>query len=70
MAATYVVILVLVAPKLGAGATVAFVVLGQVLASTTIDHFGLLEFPVSPMSWLRFAGIALMIVGVALVKAF
>jgi transporter family-2 protein len=70
LAATYVVILVLAAPKLGAGATVAFVVLGQILASVTIDHFGILEFPLHPLSWARFAGVALMIAGVALVKFF
>ena len=70
LAATYVVILVLAAPKLGAGATVAFVVLGQILASVTIDHFGILEFPLHPLSGARFAGVALMIAGVALVKFF
>ena len=68
LAAIYVVILAVVAPKLGAGTAVAFVVLGQIIMSAVIDHFGLLDFATHPLNAPRLVGIALMVAGVALVK--
>lgn len=69
LAMLYLLALIVFAPKLGAATVVAFVVLGQILCSTVIDHFGLLGFPVHPVSGLRIAGLVLLAGGVALVKA-
>jgi transporter family-2 protein len=70
LSALYVVLLVVLAPKLGAATTVAFVVVGQIVCSAVIDHFGLLGFPEHAASPQRLLGIALMAAGVALVRLF
>jgi len=64
----YVLLLITLAPKLGAAPVVAFVVLGQIVCSLAIDHFGLLGFPVHPVSMMRLGGVALLLAGAALVK--
>jgi bacterial/archaeal transporter family-2 protein len=70
MGALYIVSLTVLAPRLGAAPTVAFVVVGQMLCSTIIDHYGLLGFAEHAASPLRIAGLALMAVGVALVRMY
>jgi transporter family-2 protein len=66
MGAFYVASTIVLLPRLGALALVGLVVGGQVLASLCIDHFGLLGVEQHPMSLMRVAGAALLIVGVAL----
>jgi len=56
----------LLVPKLGAGAMICLVVLGQVLASLALDHFGVLGAQ-RPADALRMFGGLLVIVGAALV---
>lgn len=68
LALTYILLLITLAPKLGAVPTVACVVLGQILCSTIIDHYGLLGFEVHPINWLRVGGIGLLLLGVVLVR--
>ncbi len=70
LGAIYIVALTIVAPKLGAAATVALVVSGQMICSAIIDHFGLLGFPVHEVSALRMLGFVLMAGGVVLVRLF
>ncbi len=70
LGAIYIVALTIVAPKLGAAATVALVVSGQMLCSAIIDHFGLLGFPVHEVTTLRMLGFVLMAGGVVLVRLF
>ena len=70
LSAVYVFALITLAPRLGAAPTVAFVVIGQIVCSTVVDHFGLLGFPVHETSPARIAGLALMAGGVALVRLF
>ncbi len=70
LSALYVVLLVLLAPRLGAATTVAFVVAGQIVCSIVIDHYGLLGFPEHLASPQRLAGLALIAAGVALVRIF
>jgi transporter family-2 protein len=53
-----------VAPRFGIGNAVFFVLLGQLVSAAAIDHFGLFEARVSPLSFTRLFGIALMAVGV------
>lgn len=65
---TYVLALILLAPKLGAANLVVFAVTGQLIAALAIDHFGLIGFPTHPLSAGRLAGVALLMGGAALVR--
>lgn len=56
----------LLVPKLGAGAMICLVVLGQVVASLLLDHFGVLGTQ-RPVDAVRALGAVLVIVGAALV---
>jgi transporter family-2 protein len=67
---SYIAILVIAAPKLGAAATVAFVVAGQMICSAIIDHFGLLGFAEHAISLPRLLGLSLIAAGVVLVRLY
>lgn len=56
------------APKIGVGNAVFFVLLGQLVASSLIDHFGLWGAVQSTFTWRRAGGIALMALGVWLAR--
>ena len=66
--ATYVLSITFLAPRLGVGNAICFIVTGQIFAAVLIDHFGLFGAPVQTLSWTRAAGIALMIAGLFLAK--
>jgi bacterial/archaeal transporter family-2 protein len=70
LAAVYVILLIVLAPRLGAATTVAFVVVGQIACSVAIDHFALLGFAEQAATPQRLGGLLLMIAGVALVRLF
>lgn len=57
-------------PKLGATTMFALFVAGQLIASVIFDHFGIIGYPHHPVSLIRILGIALIFIGVALVKYF
>lgn len=67
---TYILLIVICAPKLGIGNVTVMVLLGQILAATLIDHFGLLNATVHTITWQRVIGLSLMIAGVYLVKKY
>ncbi|HWA23269.1 MAG TPA: DMT family transporter [Caulobacterales bacterium] len=56
------------APRIGVGNAVFFVLLGQIVAATAIDHFGLFGAVRSAITAQRAAGIAFMLVGVFLAR--
>lgn len=56
--------------KIGVANMIALFVAGQILSSMLFDHFGWLNFPIHPISVGRVAGVALLIVGVVLIKKF
>lgn len=62
--AFYVLSITFIAPRLGVGNAVFFVLLGQLMSAAAIDHFGLFGAQISPLSLTRAAGIALMALGV------
>ena len=68
MGAVMVLSAIILAPRLGAAAYVSAMVVGTVAASMTVDHFGLVGFPVRPASVQRIVGGLLVIVGMVLVQ--
>ncbi|KAB1157823.1 DMT family transporter [Flavobacterium luteum] len=67
---TYILLIVLLAPKLGIGNVTVLVLLGQVLAAMIIDQFGLFGAPIHTINWQRLIGILLLCTGVYLIKKF
>ena len=62
--AFYVLSITYIAPKFGVGNAVFFVLLGQLMSAAAIDHFGLFNAQISPLSLTRAAGIGVMALGV------
>jgi transporter family-2 protein len=67
MGAFYVASSIIVGPRLGAAALVALVVLGQLVTSLVLDHFGWLGFAPHPLTLTRTLGAALLFCGVLLI---
>lgn len=63
----YVLSITWVAPKFGVSNAVSFVLLGQLLAMTIIDHFGFVGAPQYTVTLQRILGLLLMAAGVMLV---
>lgn len=66
--AFYVLSITWIAPVIGVGNAVFFVLLGQLIAAALIDHFGLFGAKESALTLTRAAGIALMAGGVFLTQ--
>jgi transporter family-2 protein len=67
LGAFYVATSVVVGPRLGAAALLSLSVLGQLLASLAVDHFGWLGFPQHEVSVLRLIGAGCLFAGVLLI---
>lgn len=67
---SYILLIVICAPKLGIGNVTIMVLLGQILAAMLIDHFGLLNATLHPINWQRLIGVGLLIAGVYIVRRF
>lgn len=63
----YILSITWIAPRFGVSNAVAFVLLGQLIAMSFIDHFGLLGAPRYTLNAQRLAGLMLMAIGVFLV---
>lgn len=59
---------IVLAPILGAAIMIGLIITGQILAAILLDHFGLVGFPVHPLSLWRVVGAGLLIAGVVLVQ--
>ena len=70
LGAYFVAATIFIAPKLGATTMVALLLAGQMVASLTLDHFGILGYPVHPASIGRIIGIVMIAGGVILVRIF
>ncbi|NIQ10922.1 MAG: DMT family transporter, partial [Gammaproteobacteria bacterium] len=70
LGAFFVTATIILVPKLGATTMVTTVLAGQMFASLLFDHFGVLGYPLHPISLGRIAGVALVCAGVWLIKAF
>ncbi len=64
----YMISVTLLIPKFGVGNTILFVVCAQMCSSALIDHWGLFGVPVRPISWLRFAGLLVILAGLVMVQ--
>lgn len=64
--AFYVLSITYVAPRFGVGNAVFFVLLGQLISTAAIDHFGLFGAQVKPLNLQRSLGLATMALGVVL----
>ena len=55
-------------PRLGSARNVMIICFGQTLTGLVIDHFGMFGSPIVPMTLIRTAGAAIVLIGVALVN--
>lgn len=61
---------VLLSHRLGAATFVACIILGQLVASVALDHFGLVGFPQHSVTAPRVLGLCLLVAGVYLIRRF
>jgi bacterial/archaeal transporter family-2 protein len=66
--AIFIVLAILLIPRLGAATFFALLIAGQMCGSIAFDHFGLLGLPVHPVSGPRILGAALLVGGVVLIR--
>ncbi|MBW4519429.1 MAG: DMT family transporter [Scytolyngbya sp. HA4215-MV1] len=59
---------IILAPLLGAASMIGLIITGQMLAAIALDHFGLVGFPIHPLSSWRAIGGVLLVAGVILVQ--
>lgn len=70
LGAVYVTTAVLLTPRIGAAAVMAFAVTGQLLAGILIDRAGFLGVAVHELSLGRLAGAALLVAGAVMIRMF
>ena len=63
--AFYVLSVTLLAPRIGVGNAILFVMVAQIFTSAAIDHFGLFGAVVRPLSGLRLVGLTVLLLGLA-----
>ncbi|MEO6131275.1 MAG: DMT family transporter [Saprospiraceae bacterium] len=68
--AFFVTAVVISVPRLGIALTFSILILGQMLITLPIDHFGFLGIPVREISLPRLLGVILVIAGVFLIRRF
>jgi transporter family-2 protein len=68
--ATYVTTVFVAIPAIGTAATVGLTVAGQQIVSLFVDRHGWFRLPQREISTLRFGGVAVLLLGVAAIKAF
>jgi len=66
--ATFILMSVIVTPKLGTALMMASTIVGQLGAALVIDHYGWFGASVIPISLTRLFGVALLTVGVILIR--
>ncbi len=67
LGAYYVTAVTYTVPKLGAVVLVTLVILGQLLASLLLDHYGVISDQIRPVTWQRGFGVMLLFAGAWLV---
>lgn len=62
----FVFISIFLAPKLGVANTMFLFIIGQLASGMAIDGFGLIQMPLRPVHWWKFAGMGVMLSGLFL----
>ena len=68
--AFFVTAVVMVVPRLGVALTFSILILGQMIATLPMDHYGFLEAPVREINLPRIIGVGLVILGAFLIRKF
>ncbi|MDQ3016897.1 MAG: DMT family transporter [Bacteroidota bacterium] len=68
--AFFVTAVVFIVPRLGVALTFSILILGQMLATLPIDHFGFLDTPVKEFNIPRMIGVLLVVGGVMMIRRF
>ncbi|WP_107929266.1 DMT family transporter [Neisseria animaloris] len=66
LGAVFVFTIVFLAPKMGISNVVFLLIIGQLAAGMVIDGYGLIQMPVRSIHWWKFAGMGVMLIGLAL----
>jgi transporter family-2 protein len=70
MGAFFVTAVVIVVPHLGVALTFSILILGQMLATLPIDHFGFQGIPIKEINLPRILGVVFVIIGVILLRRY
>ena len=62
--AIYVIMITILAPRIGVGTAIGFIVTGQIICAVIIDHFGLFNVAIRSIDVSRFIGVLLITAGV------
>jgi len=68
--AFFVTVVVITVPRLGIALTFSILILGQMLMTLPIDHFGFMGVPIKEINIPRLIGVVLVIIGVVLIRRF
>ena len=68
--ANYVLMALILAPRLGAATLIGLSVAGQMISSVVLDHFGVVGYPIHPVSPGRVIGAVLLLIGTLLIQRF
>jgi transporter family-2 protein len=66
--ATFIIVSILLTPRLGVALTLASIIVGQLSAALVVDHYGLFGGSVIRISPTRVLGVALLLAGVTLIR--
>ncbi len=70
LGAGFVTFALILTPKLGAAATMAFIVAGQLLAGLALDRLGYFDLAVREITLGRMAGAAMLLAGALLIRLY
>lgn len=70
LGAFFVAVTIHLAPRLGATNMLGLILAGQMLAALALDHFGVLGYPLHPLSPGRIAGVLLLVAGAVMIRIF
>lgn len=70
LGAFYVTVIILAFPKLGPGLTFGLVVAGQMTLSILLEHFNILVAQQNSVSYMKIVGIALVVLGVIIIRRY
>lgn len=68
LGAVFVTVVLILVPRIGTANLLAAAIVGQLLMSLIVDHYGLLGVPQSSISTIKVAGVGLLVAGVLLIQ--